>query len=51
MLPVVTHTLAIFQVLHVDTVYISSLSNGCKYIVHGRCGLSSWIEAKALRHL
>jgi len=24
-------------------------SNGCKYIVHGRCGLLSWIEAKALK--
>jgi len=47
--PVITHTPAIFQVLHVDTVYMSPPSNGCKYIVHGRCGLSSWMEAKALR--
>ena len=28
---------------------MSPPSNGCKYIVHGRCGLSSWIEAKVLR--
>jgi len=47
--PVVTHTLTIFQVLHVDIVHISPLSNGYKYIVHGRCGLSSWMKAKVLR--
>jgi len=23
--------------------------NSCKYIVHGRCGLLSWIEAKVLQ--
>ena len=46
--PMVTHTLSIFQVLHVDTVHMTPPSNGCKYIVHGRCGLSSWMEAKAL---
>jgi len=45
---VVTHTPLIFQVLHVDTVYMTPPSNSCKYIVHGRCGLSSWMEAKAL---
>jgi len=39
--PVVTHTSSIFQVLHVDIVHMIPLSNSCKYIVHGRCGLSS----------
>jgi len=24
-------------------------SNGCKYIVYGRCGLLSWMEARALK--
>jgi len=47
--PVVTHTPSIFQVLHADTVHMTPPSNGCRYIVHGRCGLSSWMEAKALR--
>jgi len=36
--PVVTHTPSIFQVLHTDTVHMNPPSNGCKYIVHGRCG-------------
>ncbi|KAF7773662.1 hypothetical protein Agabi119p4_5829 [Agaricus bisporus var. burnettii] len=47
--PVVTHTPSIFQVLHADTVHMTPPSNGCKYIVHGRCALSSWMEARALR--
>ncbi|KAF7777764.1 hypothetical protein Agabi119p4_3836 [Agaricus bisporus var. burnettii] len=47
--PVVTHTPSIFQVLHADTVHMTPASNGCKYIVHGRCSLSSWMEARALR--
>ena len=47
--PVVTHTPSIFQVLHADTLHISPPSNGCSYVVHGRCGLSSWMEARALR--
>jgi len=47
--PVVTHTLSIFQVLHADTVHMDPPSNGCKYVVHGRCGLSSWMESRALR--
>jgi len=49
LLPVVMYTPLIFQVLHADTVHMNPPSNGCKYIVHGRCGLSSWIEAKALK--
>ena len=47
--PVVTHTLSIFQVLHVNTVHMNLPSNGCKYIVYERCGLFSWMEAKALK--
>jgi len=47
--PVVTYTPSIFQVLHADTVHMNPPSNGCKYIVHGQCSLSSWIESRALR--
>ena len=47
--PVVTHTPSIFQVLHADTMHMTPKSNGCKYIVHGRCGLSSWAEGRPLR--
>jgi len=47
--PMVTHTPSIFQVLHVDTVHMNPPSNGCKYIVHGWCRLSSWMESRALR--
>ena len=47
--PVVTHTPSLFQVLHADTIHVSPPSNGCSYIVHGRCALSSWMEARALR--
>ena len=39
----------IFQVLHADTVHMTPASNGCKYIVHGRCALSSWMEGRPLR--
>jgi hypothetical protein len=28
---------------------MSPASNGCKYIAHGRCGLTAWPEARALR--
>ncbi|KAF7783144.1 hypothetical protein Agabi119p4_2520 [Agaricus bisporus var. burnettii] len=47
--PVVTHTPSVFQVLHADTMHISPSSNGCSYLVHGRCALTSWMEARALR--
>jgi hypothetical protein len=47
--PVVTHTPSIFQVLHADTLHMTPPSNGCRYIVHGRCALSSWMEARALK--
>ena len=49
LLPLVIHTPSIFQVLHTDTVHMNPPSNGYKYIVHGRCRLSSWMEAKALK--
>ena len=39
--PVVTHTLSIFQVLHADTMHMSPKSDGCSYIVHGCCGMTS----------
>ena len=47
--PTVTHTLSIFQQLHADTVHMTPKSNGCKYIVHGRCALSSWVEGHLLK--
>lgn len=47
--PTLTHTPSLFQKIHVDTFHLSTPSNGCKYIVHGRCALSSWSEARALK--
>ena len=47
--PVVTHTPSIFQVLHADTMHMTPKSNGCGYIAHGRCGLTSWAEGRPLR--
>jgi hypothetical protein len=47
--PVVTHTPSIFQVLHADTMHMSPKSNGCGHIAHGRCGMTSWVEARPLR--
>ena len=48
--PIVTHTPSIFQVLHADTMHMTPRSNGCNYIVHGRCGMSSWMEGRPLRN-
>lgn len=47
--PTVTETPSIFQVLHADVMNMTPASNGCKYIVHGQCALSSWMEGKSLR--
>ena len=47
--PVVTHTPSIFQVLHADTMHMSPKSNGCGHILHGRCGMTSWMEGRAVR--
>ena len=44
--PVVTHTPSIFQVLHADTMHMSPKSNGCSYILHGGCGMTSWMESR-----
>jgi len=38
---VVIYILLLFQVLHADTVHISLVSNGCKYMSYGRYRLSS----------
>ena len=43
------HMPSIFQVLHADTVHMMPASNRCKYIVHGRCALSSWMEGRPLK--
>lgn len=47
--PVTTYTPSIFQVLHADTMHMTPASKGCKYIVHGRCALTSWMEGRALQ--
>lgn len=47
--PVITHTPSIFQVLHADTMHMSPKSNGCGYIHHGRCGMTSWMEGRPAR--
>ena len=47
--PVVTHTPSIFQVLHADTMHMTPKSNGCSYIIHSRCGMTSWMEERAVR--
>ena len=48
--PTLTHTPGLFQVVHVDVMHMTPASNGCKYIVHGRCALSSWMEGWPLRN-
>jgi hypothetical protein len=47
--PIVTHTPSIFQVLHADTMHMTPKSNGCGHIVHGRCGMTSWMEGRPVR--
>ena len=47
--PTVMHMPSIFQVLHADTFHTMPASNRCKYIVHGRCALSSWMEGIPLK--
>jgi hypothetical protein len=47
--PVITHTPSIFQEVYLDTVEMTPASNKCKYVLHGRCGLSSWAEARAVQ--
>ena len=48
--PTLTHTPGLFQVVHVDVMHMTPASNGCKYIVHGRCALSNWMEGRPLRN-
>ncbi|KDR64941.1 hypothetical protein GALMADRAFT_82499 [Galerina marginata CBS 339.88] len=49
--PVITHTPSIFQTLHADVMHMTPASNGCPYIAHGRCAMTSWMEGRALRKL
>ena len=44
--PIITHTPSIFQVLHADTMHMTPKSNGCGYILHGCCGMTSWMEGR-----
>jgi len=47
--PIVTYTPSLFHTLHADTMNVSPKSNGCGYVAHGRCGLTSWMEGRPLR--
>ena len=47
--PTVTETPSVFTVLHADMMHMSPTSNGCGYIIHGRCALTQWMEARALK--
>jgi hypothetical protein len=47
--PTITHTPSLFETLHADIMHMTPASNGCKYIAHGRDGLMSWAEARALK--
>lgn len=47
--PTVTETPSIFQTIHLDTMHMTPKSNGCSYIIHARCALTSWMEGKPLR--
>ena len=48
--PTMTHTPGLFQVIHIDVMHMAPASNRCKYIVHGHCTLSSWMEGWLLRN-
>ena len=45
----VTYTLSIFTEFHVDALHMSVSSNRCKKIAHGRCALTAWPEARAIK--
>ena len=44
-----TFTPSLFQRIHMDTLHMTPKSQGCGYIVHGRCALTSWCEGRGLR--
>ena len=44
-----TPTRGVFVKFHADTFHMSVSSNGCKRVAHGRCALTSWPEARALK--
>lgn len=47
--PSVTDTPSLFQQMHIDVIHMSPKSNGCGFIVHGRDGLSGWMEGRPLK--
>lgn len=47
--PSKTRTPGIFEILHADVMHMTPASNGCKYIAHRRCGLTSYAEGRALK--
>ncbi len=44
----ISFTPLVFQVLHADTMHMPKVLNGHKYIVHGRCALTSWMKGRTL---
>ena len=47
--PIKTRMPGIFEVMHADIMHMTPASNGHKYIVHGREGVFSYAEGRALR--
>lgn len=47
--PTLTHTPSLFQKVHIDVMKLSPASNGCQNVIHGRCALTNWAEARALK--
>ena len=45
-----TFTPSLFQKVHMDTMRMTPKSQGCAYICHARCSLTSWAEGRALKH-
>ena len=48
--PTRIHTPSLFQKIHIDVIKLSPASNGCKNVIHGRCALVNWSEARALKN-
>lgn len=47
--PTKTHTPSIFEVLHADVMNMTPVSNGYKYIAHGRDGFMTYAEGRPLK--
>jgi hypothetical protein len=47
--PTLTYTPSLFQKIHIDVFKLSPASNGYNMVIHGRCALTSWSEARAIK--